>query len=469
MAGATIVSNDAHVGPASYAAQVPWVSRALCLACALSWTAPLAAQASEDPYQRRVIPALSRPADAKLRACSFREPACVHTVGKVPIAHVLPALSALENAVRGLRALGLEPPRDGGAGSNQAFDLYLVPSGGAAAWSEPRLYGRGLDRINAFGVAAVDGLRGCALASEVARVSAQAALLDLDAAISEGTLAMQSSHLASLIAPCAELEAAALDRFQRGPELALTQGSRERFEGSMLFSSYLDQEHGKDQPAGVMTGLVALGTQATPDNATYWNNEPDVFDLLRRFLPASDLTLGDVLADFAVARAFVGSRSDGQHLGDTERFGLFGRVRFDWAVPYASLPRRLAPRAPIQPTGSTYVWVDTSKAAADRGLVADIQWETSFVYQWSAVRVDREGRELGRMTSGGVFGKDRAQLTVESLNGAAGLLLVGVSLGHDDRSSAFDPESGAPREAGYELTLHPLPATGGSATPARVR
>ncbi|HZO16580.1 MAG TPA: hypothetical protein VFB62_25065, partial [Polyangiaceae bacterium] len=230
-----------------------------------------------DSPERPVIPALARPA-GELRACSFREPVCVHTVGKVDPGGVMPALAALERAVRGLRALDLEPPRDGGAGGSQAFDLYLTtdPALGGAAWSEPRLYARGFDRANAFGIATLE--RGCRLDSEMARIVAQAALLRLDGGLEDGTLAMQSSYIARLIAPCAPIETAAIDRFQREPERALSEGKRQRFEGSMLFSAYLDEVHGKGQPGGVVNGLVAIAAQSTPAKATHWQNEPDLFD-----------------------------------------------------------------------------------------------------------------------------------------------------------------------------------------------
>ena len=92
-------------------------------------------------------------------------------------------------------------------------------------------------------------------------------------------------------------------------------------------------------------GLLALATQRTPAGAWDYKNEPDIFDILRATMRDRGSNLENLLLDFAVARAFVGSRSDGGHLGDVTRFGDAGRVRFEWAVPFASLPRRLAPLA----------------------------------------------------------------------------------------------------------------------------
>ena len=58
-------------------------------------------------------------------------------------------------------------------------------------------------------------------------------------------------------------------------------------------------------------------------------------------------------------------------------------------------------------------------------------------------RLGAEGRwggEVGRAEFGGVYGEARAQRTVVGLAGLAGLLLVGVHVGSDDRSLPFDPE-----------------------------
>jgi hypothetical protein len=222
----------------------------------------------------------------------------------------------------------------------------------------------------------------------------------------------------------------------------------------MLLSAYLDATFGVGMPAAVMTGLIATSGQRTPPKATHWTNEPDIFDALRNVLPTRGKQLGEMLVDFAVSRAFVGSRSDGAHLPDTERFGDLGRVRFEWSVPYESLPRRLGPLRPVQPTGATYLWLDLSKAKPASGVLFIAEWEESFVFQWSLVRVDGGGREIGRANVGGVFGQNLVQLTINDLGEAAGLLIVGTSLGHDDRSHPFDPDDGTPRAAAYEVTLH---------------
>jgi len=82
-----------------------------------------------------------------------------------------------------------------------------------------------------------------------------------------------------------------------------------------------------------------------------------------------------------IARAFVGTRSDAMHLTGTERFGDFGRVRFEWSIPFTSLPRRLAPTRPIDPTGATYVWIDLRSAPAGARLAFRMEWEAPVLFR----------------------------------------------------------------------------------------
>ncbi len=438
------------------------IAQAMVVTTTLLWGGAARGDEQRWPTPERPVSAIvERPAKTQLLACSFRESVCVHAdraaFRSLDSAAVTETLRVAEHALQALRALGLPGPRDDGdLGGNHAFDLYLLKTAStASSYADPRLTTTSVDQTSAFAILPADppGPR-CAAASGLTRALAQGVLLGLDAAQHSGTLALHSSYLASLISPCHPLEAAAIDRFQRTPELALTVGHPDRFEGTMLLSSYLDATYGVGKPGAVMSGLIATSTQHTPAVATHWRNEPDIFDALREVLPRRGEQFGDLLTDFAVARAFVGSRSDGAHLPDTERFGDLGRVRFEWSVGYDSLPRRVGPLRPVQPTGATYLWLDLAKAEPHSGVLFVAEWEESFVFQWCLVRVDAEGREIGRSTIGGVFGKHLAQQTINDLGDAAGLLIVGTSLGNDDRSNPFDPDVGPPREAAYEVTLH---------------
>jgi hypothetical protein len=136
----------------------------------------------------------------------------------------------------------------------------------------------------------------------------------------------------------------------------------------------------------------------------------------------------------------VGSRSDGKHMVDVERFGDLGRVRFEWSVPYGSLPRRLAPAVPLDPTGMTYLWVDLADAPPGAELTFVADWELPSVLRWSLVKVDKDGVEAGRVDVAGLFGASHVERTVVKLDGLAGVMVVGVNAGSDDRGHPYDPD-----------------------------
>jgi hypothetical protein len=434
---------------------VRWVPLAAALAAL-----PAPADAREPksfPIPRPEPAALPRPKPPRPSAspvgCSAFEPLCVHLGSFDVPPDAQRILEAAERAFAAYRALGLPRPLpDDRRGGSPAFDLYVEPAidDPASFADDPSSVFR-FDRASAYAVVPpVAPGPPCATDAMVARVVAQAILLGLDAATGDGTLAAGSTYLAQVVAPCPALETAAVDLVQRSPERAILRSSRGRPSGDLLFPWFLDAAYGAADDGAVFAMLVTAGAQLSAAELT---DEPDVFDVLRRVLPPQGLRLGDVLLDFAVARAFAGTRADGEHLPDSERFGTFGRVRFEWSVPYATLPRRLGPARPIEATGSTYLWLDLADAPSGSGLVFDAAWEVAQVFQWALVRVDAQGREIGRQEVGGVFGNDRAQLTLEDLTDVAGILLVGVNLGGDDRSAPDDPDE-PPREGGYEVTLY---------------
>lgn len=408
-----------------------------------------------ESYARPVAPYVARPA-AERALCSFDEPLCIHAVDGTPKSAVLHALDAAESAMHMFRALGLPSPMsDGGRGGSAALDLYLSPHHGSRAYADAIPSTIGFDRAAAF--ATVVPHRpgpGCTFDSDIARVVAQAMLLAIDGAVHDGVLAAHSSWLAEAAAPCAPLALDALDRAQQRPDLALASGSPEELSGMMLFPWFLDDAYGTGRLGGVMTALIATSCQLTPSGERFYDNEPDVFDALRKVTLDRQMSLGEMLVELAIARAFMGDRSDGLHLLDVGWLGALGRVRFEWAVAWADLPKRVAPAYPLEPTGAGYVFLDLSGKPDDAELTIVADWEATHVFQWAAVRLDAEGRELGRHLFGGTFGEAQAQLSLRDLTGVSSLIVVGTHLGNDDRSKAYDPERGEPRAAGYTVTFH---------------
>ena len=397
------------------------------------------------PTGREVIAALPRPepAAAPVVACSFTEDVCVHAAPSVAPAAVLSTLGQAESALRAYRALGLPPPlSDGQLGGSSAYDVYLLPGLAAPLTAgDLTLNSDGWDRASAYTLLPPPSPRaGCEAAFTVAAALAHATALRFDAGAEAGTLSMAGSYLASLVAPCPSIELAVMDDFQRHPERSFAAGDPDRPDGALLFPWFLDESWGRAGPGRVITSLLALVTQKTPPGAWEWHNQPDVYAALRSIMRDRSSTLDNLLLDFAVSRAFVGTRSDGAHLADVERFGDFGRVRFEWAVPYDSLPRRLAPAAPIEAMGMTYLWLDTSSAPPGAELTFVGDWELPSVFRWALVKVGKDGAEAGRVDVVAVFGASHAERSVVKLDGLAGVMVVGVNAGSMDRGHPFDPD-----------------------------
>ncbi len=444
-------------GPTGRRLEAAWPKRALAglaLGC-LASAAPAAHAFLWESSARAVAPAQGRPA-AERAFCSFRAPLCVHAAAGTSEAALLRAVRTAEDAFALYVGLGLPSPMpDGRRGGSTDFDLYLTTGRGSRALVDPTPTTVGFDRAASFAI--VDPAPSgppCALESDVARVTAQAMLLGVDGGVHEGVLAAQSSFLAHTAAPCSALALEAIDRLQLRPDLAIASSPASELAGTMIFPWYLDDAFGTGTPGAVMTALIATSSQLTVDGELFFDNEPDVFDALRQVTLDRQMNLGELLVDYAVARAFMGNRSDGAHMVDVDWLDRVGRVRFEWAVRYPELPRRVAPAFPLEPTGAGYVWLELTGAPSGAELTIVTDWEDTHAFQWAAVRLDEAGREVGRHLFGGKYGEVQAQLSLRDLSGTQSILVVGTHLGNDDRSREYDPDRGAARPSGYTVTFY---------------
>jgi hypothetical protein len=443
-----------HVGALASAAAV--------LGAAPAWADDAGAGKAEtagvsEPAGREVAPRRQRPAPEAVPvvACSFDRPICVHAAKSVHPRAVLATLEGAERAMRGYDALRLPRPLpDDGLGGSDAWDVYLVK--GTEPASEVDLLARAepFDRLSAFAILPPPGERsGCEAARDVAHALADAIAFRLDAGIEASSLAMSSGHLASLVAPCPNAEAAAIDELQRVPERAMASGAGLRLHGSYLFPELLDERYGGGTPGQLFTSLVAIARQKTPPGAWQWHNEPDVFDALRITRKAQGASLDALLLELAVSRAFLGSRSDGAHLADVAWLGAAGRVRFDWALPYTSLPRRVAPAAPIEATGAIYLWIDLADAPIDASLTFAADWELPTVFSFALVKVDDKGAETGRVVATAPHGETHVEKSLRGLGGLAGVVVVGANAGSMDRAEPYDPDD-SPVGHGVLVTVY---------------
>ncbi len=424
----------------------------------------------------------TRPALAgETKACSMRLPLCVHAAGAASGRTVLDVLASAERAWDTLEgALGLRSPDVDE--DDLAYHVYLVA--GARERGVTRVTARDVrsrvDRASALTVLDANVHAGCALDALVARELTRAVLYRLAPATAEGVAHAQATYLAQLIVPCAAaLAAAALgaQAFQSRPERAVcdarvgvdgtgpedaadpnegaeTSRTATAFlDGAAMFWGRVDWAYGRG-PGSIITAAWALAPTTTDVGAKRWHDEPDTFDVLRvsfKGALSTGSTLNDLLLDTAIARAFMGSAEDGLHHPETRTLGDAARVAVDWDLPWPAKPTRVAPRAPVHPTGASYLVVRRAGAPAGARLRVEIVWEEHALFRWAFVKIDAHGRELGRVTIPTSDRATEAQMTLVDLEAADRIMLVGVNVG--DPSYRFDPDDTVWEPHGWLVTI----------------
>jgi hypothetical protein len=378
----------------------------------------------------------------------------------VPGRTVLDVLGAAERAWETLSgALGLGAP-DVDA-EDLAYHVYLVE--GAAEPGVTRVSARDvrsrIDRARAFTVLDANVRAGCRLDALVAREIARADLARVAPGTAEGIARAQTTYLAQLMVPCAfGLEADAAEVFQSRPERSVcdarafevgttpdeartaTRASDAFMEGAALFWGRIDWAFGR-APASIVMASWALAPTMTDVGSKRWHDEPDAFDVLRvsfKGALSTGSTLDDLLLDSAVARAFMGSADDGLHQMPTRTLGDGARVPLDWDLPWPTKPKRVAPRAAVYPGGASYLVIHRGAAPPGARLRVEVAWEEHALFRWAFVKLDAQGRELGRVPIPTRERATEAQMTLVDLDGVDRIMLVGVNAG--DPSYRFDPD-----------------------------
>lgn len=368
----------------------------------------------------------------RFSVCSFTLPVCVHAPTERQGQQALDVLTEAERALRMLSAQAMMPMPfpDGDAGGSPALDLYLgkTDSGWYRIGLETPTH-LPIDRAAAFGVIDARLAEGCSRTTAIHRVVAAAMLAAIDGGEAGGAFASSASYLAMLSSGCTTQVMGALDLAQARPARPLIPPvDADDPSASPLLPWYLDASQGVGAPGALISALWYASRQSTPLASSRIRNAPDLFTVITRVAKARQRQLDDVLIDVAISRAFMGDRDDGQHAPETAFLGSQGRIKFDASWPYDSLPRRLA-FAPLDPTGSVYVWVDLKSASQHPALSVHIEWEPPVTMHWAMVRVNDDGQEVSRIDlvhERGVFKTDSHVL---ELDGLAGLLIVGVSAG----------------------------------------
>ncbi len=407
------------------------------------------------PTGAPVAPAFTRPTPgSEPPACSFRYPVCVHRSAKVSADTTLAALHAMEQAYERLViAMRLPAPLpDLGRGGSDALDLYLRAGGGRGFHSDHDLPLPGrFDSASAFCL--LDDAARTPLDRAATQCVGEAIAWRLDAGLTPFERRAYATDLWWIAGHPTSLDLEAIDDLQIHPQsgvagLALSPLA----EGAGLFYEFLDATEGTGGPGRLSTALIATAAQKTDPRAWEWDNEPDVFDVLRHTLGDSPRRMADLMGRLAVDRAFLGDRDDGTHLPSMMWAGSFGRVRFAWSIPYSSLPRRVTPLYPIMPTGSVYVWLTLDKVPEQSSLGFRADWEPPVGFKWTLVRVGHDGSELSRIDVKYEESATHCEKEIVNLTGAAGILIVGTNMGGADLSHPFDPDV-APYEP-HSLTVY---------------
>jgi len=296
---------------------------------------------------------------------------------------------------------------------------------------------------------------GCAMKALAAREMARAFMVRAAPASAESIARAQTAYLAQLIVPCAAgLGASGAQAFQSQPERAVcaTDAAGAFVDGAALFWGRIDWAYGRG-PGSIVTASWALAPTTTEVAAARWHDEPDAFDVLRASFKgalSTGSTLHDLLLDTAIARAFMGSAEDGLHAPETATLGDAARVTMDWDLAWPKRAKRIAPRAPVDPTGASYVMIHRAGAAPGARLRVEIVWEEHALFRWAFVKLDAHGHELGRVVIPTRERATEAQMTLVDVDAVDRVLLVGVNVG--DPAYRFDPDDEVWEPHGWLLT-----------------
>jgi hypothetical protein len=391
----------------------------------------------------------SRP-DVGSALCSSRRPVCVHAK-EVPLAER--TLAELEEAYdRLVLALRLPPPLPDSNPTGPALDLYLSDDARELeVGTESTLFSR--DVAPAYCVVGAQALS----PSDPVRCVAEASSMRLDAAETPAIRRALSTYMSWIAFGPDHESLEAVAHAQAHPEAALFARERDSFSsaGALLFA-HLELAYGSGRSG---EGALALFTQSRSDHASdgmEWNNEPDVLDVLRALTGQDETRFADLAIDFAIARLFLGDRADGIHVPGFPWLGESGQVRFDWSVPFSTLPRNLAGARPLEPLGSAYVWLDMRDAPANAPLAASFAFEAPVRFRFSIVAIGERGNELSRFDVPFFPGGSQIERTLRKPVGAVGLVFVAVNLGAVDVDYPFDPDHGPWEPHSYELYLTAL-------------
>jgi hypothetical protein len=374
-------------------------------------------------------------------ACSARQPVCVQRGEGSSAAQVLRALQALELAYEKLvLASKLPAPLpDDARGGSDALDWYLIGDGSELAAERDAVRLGALDRAAAFCVSGTSDDQ-LSLERNATLCIGEAIAKRLDPGEAPAIQRAFATELWWLTGSIGSLDVQAVDDAQAQPERAIAGRSAEFSAAAALLFEFLESARSSQPAAGLVTSLLSAAASSTPSGALAWNNEPDVFDVLRHSLDEDTGKVATLLSEYAVSRAFLGDRDDGTHPPFLEWAGAFARPRYDWTIKFSSLPRRVRASRPIEPSGIELIWVDLDEVPIGVSLGFESEWEAPVSFKWRLISLDDQGREMARVD---VPFQERGRSSegrVVNLTGVRAVLAIGINMGGVDLAHPFDPD-----------------------------
>jgi hypothetical protein len=389
------------------------------------------------------LPAVLPRPRAVASLCSFARPVCVHALSDAQVAALPDALRAFEQAYeRVVLALGIPAPLpDAAVGGSDALDWYVTD---ASETMTASLEALAPGRMDAAPVFCRGGAPGGALTARQATLCVgEAVAAGLDAGEGADARSALALELWWITGSKTSLDVQAVDEAQRHPEAALAFDDPRRAGADARFAlllETLETTRSAASPGVLSASMFSAAGSRTPPNVARFDNEPDVFDVLRHSVDDELPRYADLLVDFALRRALTGDRDDGTRLPSLGFAGSFARAQFDWVIPFSSLPRRVLTGKPVAQSGAELIWVELDDAPIGAAVGFRAEWEAPVTFKWRILLIDREGREVRRLDVAFQERGSSADARVLRIDGAKAIVIAGVNLGGVELAHPFDPD-----------------------------
>jgi hypothetical protein len=306
---------------------------------------------------------------------------------------------------------------------------------------------------------------GASLSAEAAALCVAGALAArLDAAESPALADAYAAFVAARVSATSETLDAALRLAQDNPQIGVFgRLATELTPAAAAGFGFIESSLGVTEPVVLPTALFTLSRSLTADAHPEWNNEPDIFDVVRSSLDGEGRKWAMLWRDYASERALWGLAAaaglGSAGLGSAEVNGAMRPelppLAADWELRYSSLPRRVAGGRALEPLGSALVAVELDDIPLGARLTVVLDWEPPGAFVWSVLAVDRDGRRVNRWDLPYLERELHLEQTLMNFEGAKRLLIVGTNLGGIDLSHPFDPDHEPWEPHAYSVYLVP--------------